>query len=57
MSLSIFAYAQGKGDDTNVSVDPWIYGGESGLKDQKVTIKKSHRYVRKCNERNGYLII
>lgn len=40
MSLSIFAYAQGKGDDTNVSVDPWIYGGESGLKDQKVTIKK-----------------
>ena len=40
MSLSIFAYAQGKGDDTNVSVDPWIYGGQSGLKDQKVTIKK-----------------
>lgn len=40
MSLSIFAYAQGKGDDTNASVDPWIYGGESGLKDQKVTIKK-----------------
>lgn len=40
MSLSIFAYAQGKGKETNVSIDPWIYGGESGLKDQKVTIKK-----------------
>lgn len=38
--FQFFAYAQGKGDDTNVSVDPWIYGGESGLKDQKVTIKK-----------------
>lgn len=40
MSLSVFAYAQGKGKDTNVSINPWIYGGESGLKDQNVKIKK-----------------
>ena len=39
-SLAIFAYAQGKQVDVSSYKDPWEYGGDTGLKDQKVTIKK-----------------
>ena len=39
-SLAIFAYAQGNQVDVSSYKDPWEYGGDTGLKDQKVTIKK-----------------
>ena len=39
-SLAIFAYAQGNQVDVSTYKDPWEYGGDTGLKDQKVTIKK-----------------
>ena len=39
-SLAIFAYAQGSQVDVSSYKDPWEYGGDTGLKDQKVTIKK-----------------
>lgn len=38
ISLAIFAYAQGKQTDT--SRDPYKYGDDTGLKSQKVTIRK-----------------
>lgn len=38
ISLAIFAYAQGKQIDT--SRDPYKYGDDTGLKSQKVTIRK-----------------
>lgn len=38
VSLAIFAYAQGKQVDT--SRDPYKYGDETGLKSQKVTVRK-----------------
>ena len=39
-SLAIFAYAQGNQVDVSSYKDPWEYGRDTGLKDQKVTIKK-----------------
>ena len=39
-SLAIFAYAQGNQVDVSSYKDLWEYGGDTGLKDQKVTIKK-----------------
>ena len=42
-SLSIFALAKGENVDNNVEEeekDPYEYGGESGLKEQEVTIKR-----------------
>ena len=39
-SLAIFAYAQGNQVDVSSYKDSWEYGGDTGLKDQKVTIKK-----------------
>lgn len=36
--MAIFAYAQGNQPDT--SRDPYKYGDDTGLKQQKVTIKK-----------------
>ena len=39
-SLAIFAYTQGNQVDVSSYKDPWEYGGDTGLKDQKVTIKK-----------------
>ena len=39
-SLAIFAYVQGNQVDVSSYKDPWEYGGDTGLKDQKVTIKK-----------------
>ena len=39
-SLAIFVYAQGNQVDVSSYKDPWEYGGDTGLKDQKVTIKK-----------------
>ena len=39
-SLAIFAYAQGNQVDVSTYKDPWEYGGDTGLKDKKVTIKK-----------------
>ena len=39
-SLAIFAYEQGNQVDVSSYKDPWEYGGDTGLKDQKVTIKK-----------------
>ena len=39
-SLALFAYAQGTQVDVSSYKDPWEYGGDTGLKDQKVTIKK-----------------
>ena len=39
-SLAIFAYAQGNQVDVSSYKDPGEYGGDTGLKDQKVTIKK-----------------
>ena len=39
-SLAIFAYAQGNQVDVSSYKDPWEYGADTGLKDQKVTIKK-----------------
>ena len=39
-SLAIFAYAQGNQVDVSSYKDPWEYGGDTGLKDQRVTIKK-----------------
>lgn len=38
VSMAIFAYAQGNQPDT--SRDPYKYGDDTGLKQQKVTIKK-----------------
>ena len=38
--LAIHAYAQGNQVDVSSYKDPWEYGGDTGLKDQKVTIKK-----------------
>lgn len=38
VSMAIFAYAQGNQPDT--SQDPYKYGDDTGLKQQKVTIKK-----------------
>ena len=42
-SLAIFAYAQGNQVDVSSYKDPWEYGGDTGLKDQKVTIKKKSK--------------
>lgn len=39
-SLAIFAYAQGDQVDTTTYRDPYQYGGETGLKEQKVNISK-----------------
>ncbi len=39
-SLAIFAYAQGNQVDADYYKDPYQYGGDTGLKDQKVTIQK-----------------
>ena len=38
VSMAIFAYAQG--NETDTSRDPYKYGDDTGLKQQKVTIKK-----------------
>ena len=38
VSMAIFAYAQG--NETDTSRDPYKYGDDTGLKKQKVTIKK-----------------
>ena len=38
VSMAIFAYAQG--NETDTSSDPYKYGDDTGLKQQKVTIKK-----------------
>lgn len=38
VSMAIFAYAQG--NETDTSIDPYKYGDDTGLKQQKVTIKK-----------------
>lgn len=38
ISMAIFAYAQG--NETDTSRDPYKYGDDTGLKQQKVTIKK-----------------
>lgn len=40
MSLAVFAYAKGNKVDVSTYKDPWQYGGDTGLKDQKVKIQK-----------------
>ena len=39
-SLAIFAYAQGNQVDVSTYKDPWEYGEDTGLKNEKVQIKK-----------------
>lgn len=43
VSMAIFAYAQGNQPDT--SRDPYKYGDDTGLKQQKVTIKKVQNMI------------
>ena len=35
LHFAIFAYAQGNQVDVSSYKDPWEYGGDTGLKDQK----------------------